>query len=125
MLRVPLLKCKMQVLRSQPSCMKAYQLGWDSKGGRSGTLKRKRINTKVLRGMHSSPTEKKKTTLGELSEAAVCSKNNGACSFAQVSFFFLFFLFPFLLFFPSIDNRRNGASICYCKNVEIWQVQKG
>lgn len=74
MLRVPLLKCKMQVLRSQPSCMKAYQLGWDSKGGRSGTLKRKRINTKVLRGMHSSPTEKKKTTLGELSEAAVCSK---------------------------------------------------
>lgn len=54
--------------------MKAYQLGWDSKGGRSGTLKRKRINTKVLRGMHSSPTEKKKTTLGELSEAAVCSK---------------------------------------------------
>lgn len=53
--------------------------------------------------MHSSPTEKKrKTTLGELSEAAACSKNNGACSFAQVSFSFFFFLHCI----PLIDNRK-------------------
>lgn len=116
--------------------MKAYQLGWDRKGGRSGTLKRKRINVKVLRGMNSSPMEKQKTTLGEQSEAAACSKNNSACSFAQVSFsFYFFFSFPFLLCFLLINNKMHvglftgwgfwvGFFFCYCKTAEIWQEQR-
>lgn len=79
--------------------MKAYQLGWDRKGGRSGTLKRMRINTEVLRGINSGPMEKQKTTLGASSEPAACSKNNSACSFAQVSVSFSsFFASHFLSF---------------------------
>lgn len=100
------MKCKLQVQASWQSRMKTCHLGWDRRGGRSGTLERKRINSKVLRGMNSSPAEKQKTTLGELSEAAAYSKNNSACSFAQISFspFFFFLLFTS---FPLIDKRKN------------------
>lgn len=104
--------------------MKAYQLGWDSKGGRSGTLKRKRINTKVLRGMHSSPTEKKKTTLGELSEAAVCSKNNGACSFAQVSFFFFSSYFLFFSSFPRLITEEMVSLYATAKMLKYGKCKK-
>lgn len=113
---VSLMKCKLQMQASWQGCMKTCHLGWDRRGGRSGTLERKRINKKVLRGMNSSPAEKQKTTLGELSEAAAYSKNNSACSFAQIScsLFFFCFSLPFPLSFPLIDKRKNWCIFFSC-----------
>lgn len=57
--------------------------------------------------MNSSPAEKQKTTLGELWEAAAYSKNNSACSFAQI--FFSFFFFCFSLPFPWLIKEKIGV----------------
>lgn len=62
--------------------------------------------------MNSSPAEKQKTTLGELSEAAAYSKNNSACSFAQIScslFFFFASHFLSLSAFPWLIKEKIGV----------------